>query len=173
MGVAGPLRFALVGSSGFAAAMAGPALARSGAAQLAGVLGSTPERGAALATQLGGRGYASLAELLADDALDAVWVAAHDALHEPVGVACLDAGLHVLVEKPMATTTASAGALLAASERAGRMLRVGCHQRFRPAHRALRELLASGALGDLAVAKLHLAWEFSDDRLVGSRRSRR
>jgi predicted dehydrogenase len=151
--------------------MAGPALARSGAAELAGVLGSTPERGAALAAQLGGRGYASLGELLADTTLDAVWVAAHDALHEPVGVACLDAGMHLLVEKPMATTAASARSLLAASERAGRVLRVGCHQRFRPAHRALRELVAAGTLGDIGVAKLHFGWEFSDDRLVGSWRS--
>jgi predicted dehydrogenase len=167
------LRFALVGSSGFAARMAGPALARSGAATLAGVLGSTAERGAALAAELGTRGYASLDELLGDPSVDAVWVAAHDALHEPLGVACLDTGRHVLMEKPMAATATAARSLLAASEHAGRVLRVGCHQRFRPAHRDLRELVAGGELGDLGVAKLHFGWEFAAATLAGNWRSTR
>jgi predicted dehydrogenase len=166
-----PLRFALLGSSGFAAAMAGPALARSDAVELAGVLGSTPARGGRLAAELGTRAYDSLDALCADETVDAVWVAAHDALHEPLGVACLDAGRHLLVEKPMAATAAQARSLLAAAERAQRVLRVGCHQRFRPSHRALRELVTSGALGDIGIAKLHFGWEFADVRLAGSWRS--
>jgi predicted dehydrogenase len=165
-------RFALVGSSGFAASMVGPALARSPAVELAGILGSTPERGAALAERLQTpRAYASLEALLADDDVDAVWVATHDALHEPVGVACLNAGKHVLVEKPIATSVAEARSLIAAAERNERILRVGCHQRYRPAHRELHELVAGGSLGRVGVAKLHFGWEFSAERLEGSWRS--
>jgi predicted dehydrogenase len=166
-----PLRFALVGSSGFAAAMVAPALGRSVDAEFAGVLGSSPERAAGLAAEHGVHAYTDLEELLADAAVDAVWVAAHDALHAPVGAACLEAGKHVLVEKPMATSADEARALQAAAQRAGRVLRVGCHQRYRPSHRRLRELIAGGEVGEVGVLKLHFAWEFTADRLVGNWRS--
>src|SRR4051794_31143408 len=165
-----PLRFALVGSSGFAASMAGPALVRSPSAELSGVLGSTPERGARLGGDLGTSSYGSFEALVADESLDAVWVAAHDALHEPLGSACLAAGRHLLVEKPMATTAAEARKLLAAAERAGRVLRVGCHQRFRPGHRALRDLASGGSLGALTVVKLHFGGESPGARRAGSGR---
>src|SRR5579871_4274129 len=92
-----PVRFALVGSSGFAAAMVAPAILQSHDAELVGVLGSTPERGAALTNELGcGRAYRNLDDMLGDATVDAVWITAHDPLHAPLGVASMNAGKHVI-----------------------------------------------------------------------------
>jgi predicted dehydrogenase len=167
-----PLRFALVGSSGFAASMVAPALL-SAPTEFVGVLGSTPERSAEFARRLGVRGYTSLEELAGDPGVDAVWVAARDVLHEPIGVACLEAGKHVLMEKPMASSAAGGRALEAAAQRSGVVLRVGCHQRFRPVYRDLRELIASGRLGEIGFVRLQFLWEFPEDRLGDSWRASR
>lgn len=164
------LRFALVGSSGFAARMVAPALLRS-RSQLKGLLGSSPERGAGLASRFGVGAYASLQELLADPDVDAVWVASKDVLHEPIGLACLEAGKHLLMEKPMASTAAGARALIAAAQRSGVVLRVGCHQRFRPVYKDLRELIAEGSLGRIGFIRMQFLWEFPEERVVGNWRS--
>jgi predicted dehydrogenase len=167
-----PLRFAIVGTSGFAARAVAPALLAS-QTELAGVLGSTPERTRRFASALDTTAYGSLEQLAADPAVDAVWVAAHDRLHEPFGVACLTAGKHVLMEKPMATSAAGARNLIAAAEQAGVVLRVGCHQRFRPVYRQLRDLIAGGELGELGFANLQFSWEFEEERVAGSWRATR
>jgi predicted dehydrogenase len=170
MATPAPLRFAVVGSSGFATGMAAPAVIASPDAELAGVLGSTRERGEAAARALGaGRGFASLDELLADDAVDAVWVAAHDRLHAPFGVACLDAGKHVIVEKPMATSVAEAQSLVDAEQRNAAVLRVGTHQRYRRVYQDIRDAIPS--LGQLGVARLHFFVPFPPERMPGNWRA--
>ena len=63
-------------------------------------------------------------------------------------MAALAAGRHVLVEKPMALDTAEAEAMAAAATAARRVLAVGFHLRFHPVHEQLRQLIASGALGE-------------------------
>jgi predicted dehydrogenase len=103
--------------------------------------------------------------------VDAVWVASKDVLHEPIGVACLEAGKHVLMEKPMASTAAGARALISAAERSGALLRVGCHQRFRPVYRDLRELINGGSLGTIGFIRLQFLWEFPEDRVEGNWRA--
>jgi predicted dehydrogenase len=164
------LRFALVGSSGFAARMVAPALLRS-RSKLVGLLGSSPERAAGLATRLGVETYPSLVELLADPDVDAVWVASKDVLHEPIGLACLEAGKHVLMEKPMASSAAGARTLIAAAQRTGVVLRVGCHQRFRPVYRDLGDLIAEGSLGRIGFIRMQFLWEFPRDRVLGNWRA--
>ena len=68
-------------------------------------------------------------------------------LHADSTVFFLEHGLHVLVEKPMANTTAECDRMLAAAARSGRKLAVGHLQRFFPANRAVRELVTSEKLG--------------------------
>jgi predicted dehydrogenase len=166
------LRFALVGSSGFAASMAAPALLRTPGISLTGVLGSAPERGRSLTTALGvGHAYSSLDELVSDDSVDAVWIAAHDVLHRPMTIAALRAGKHVLVEKPMAVSVAEAREMVAEAERADRVLRVGTHQRFRPAFGQLRALVSGGSLGAIGFARLVFLVPFPADRLRDGWRS--
>jgi predicted dehydrogenase len=72
----------------------------------------------------------------------------HDALAE-VALAAISAGKHVLVEKPGARRAVELDSLIEAAERAHVLVRVGFNHRYHPATRAARELVASGALGEL------------------------
>ena len=79
--------------------------------------------------------------------LDAAIVATTAGTHRPVVEDCLDAGLHVLVEKPLADTSAAGEAMLASAERAGRCLMVGHTFLFNPAVERIKQALDQGMLG--------------------------
>src|SRR5689334_2719747 len=70
------------------------------------------------------RAYGDYKELLADRDIDVVSVGLPNALHAPVTIAALDAGKHVLCEKPFAISTAQAQQMIEAAKRAGRMLSI-------------------------------------------------
>ena len=93
--------------------------------------------------------YTSVAGMLAAESLDAVSVATPDAAHAEAVIACAAAGVHVLCEKPLATTVEDAQAMIAAADAAGTMLMVDWHNRWNPpfveAHRSIRE----GELGEV------------------------
>jgi UDP-N-acetylglucosamine 3-dehydrogenase len=93
------------------------------------------------------RGYADLESMLAEERLDLVSVVAPTSLHLPVTLAALQAGVHVLVEKPIAATRPEAEEMIAAATAAGRILTVGHIERFNPAIRELRRRLSAGELG--------------------------
>jgi predicted dehydrogenase len=87
--------------------------------------------------------------VLADPAIEAVVVATPAASHAALTRQALDAGKHVLVEKPLALSTAEAAALTRQAERAARVLMVGHTFEYNPAVIKMRALLQSGELGDL------------------------
>ncbi|HEY4768199.1 MAG TPA: Gfo/Idh/MocA family oxidoreductase [Candidatus Limnocylindria bacterium] len=92
-------------------------------------------------------GYASAEEMLAAESLDLLSIVAPTSLHLPIALAALNAGTHVLVEKPIAASREEAEQMIAAAKRAGRMLTVGHIERFNPAILELRRRLAAGELG--------------------------
>jgi predicted dehydrogenase len=81
--------------------------------------------------------------------VDAVIVSTPPSLHEEMTVAALEAGKHVLCEKPLARTPDECRAMVAAAERTGRKLATGFNYRFYPSFRKARELLDSGVIGEL------------------------
>ena len=84
-------------------------------------------------------------------------IASPNALHVPMGLACAERKVHMLVEKPLADTVAAARELSAAAERSGVALLVGHHRRHNPMLEKARELVQGGAIGKLtAVAALWL-----------------
>ncbi len=93
------------------------------------------------------RGYPDPATMFAEERLDLVSIVAPTSLHLPLTLAALAAGAHVLVEKPIASDRAEAEAMIAAAERAGRILTVGHIERFNPAIRELKRRLAAHELG--------------------------
>lgn len=101
----------------------------------------------AMAARYGAAGvYADHRTMLDAGALDAIVVSAPAATHADVAVDALDAGLHVLVEKPLCITLADADRVIAARDRAGTVVQVGYMKRFDPAwERMLAELPASAA----------------------------
>jgi predicted dehydrogenase len=102
----------------------------------------------ALAAEVGAAYYADFAEMLDRARPDGAIVAVPTALHAPVGIACAERGVHMLMEKPVAESVA-AGRRLVAATRAGVRLAVGHHRRFDPAVEAAREIVGSGAIGRL------------------------
>ncbi len=79
--------------------------------------------------------------------LDAVAIATPVSTHAPLALACLKAGKHVLIEKPLAASSQAAGEILRAGEAAGRVVMVGHTFLYNPAVLALREIITSGEIG--------------------------
>ena len=113
-------------------------------------------------------------ELAVDPTVDAAVVATPNALHAPQVIAFLEAGKHVLVEKPMAPTLAAADAMVAAARRGGAWLMVAHCWRFHPDVRALRARVERGELGEIVKTRgygAHAGWGpsgwFTDPALAG------
>jgi predicted dehydrogenase len=124
--------------------------------QVRGVLGSTPERGAARADALGvGRAYASLDQILEDPSVDVVHVTSPNHLHVPQASAILSAGKHVVCEKPLAMTAAESAALVAQADASGLVNAVNFNIRFYPLHQHVREIVAAGDLGEVRFVTGH------------------
>ena len=83
---------------------------------------------------------------------DAVIVATPNALHEAHALACIEAGVTVLVEKPLAEGVAAAARIVAAGEAAGVAVLVGHHRRHNPIVRAARRVIDEGRLGGIVAA---------------------
>ena len=88
-------------------------------------------------------------QMLADPAVDAVIIVTPDQTHREISVAALEAGKHVLCEKPMAVTLAECESMVAAAERNGKHLMIGHNMRFDPVHRRAKQLLDRGVIGDV------------------------
>ncbi len=111
------------------------------------------------AAQLGGaRVYTDYRDLLADPALDAVDLCLPHHLHRCVTEEALAAGRHVLCQKPIATNLADADAMIAAAERAGRVLAIAETCRYLPAISRAQELLAEGVIGQVVLVQSVMPW---------------
>ncbi|MDQ7030253.1 MAG: Gfo/Idh/MocA family oxidoreductase [Ardenticatenia bacterium] len=88
-------------------------------------------------------------DMLAHTELDAVSICTPNYLHAAIAVGCLQNGVHVLVEKPMALTAADARRMVEAAWAANRTLFVGMNNRFRNDVRALKLMVSQGAIGDV------------------------
>ena len=100
-----------------------------------------------MAAKYGGKVYASAEELFADPEIDAVSICAANYAHAELSIKALEAGKHVLCEKPMAVTIEDCEAMLAAAEKAGKRLMIGQNQRLAKAHLCAKELLEQGEIG--------------------------
>ena len=105
--------------------------------------------GEVLAEQYGVPLYATLDELLAGDKPDGVILATPNRLHAEGGLACIAAGVPVIVEKPIADTVANAITLVEAGEAAGVPVLTGHHRNYSPVMAKAREIVNSGRLGPL------------------------
>lgn len=116
-------------------------------------------RARAFAAELGiPRVHSSYESLLADPELDAIYNALPNTLHAEWSIRAIDAGKHVLCEKPLAVTSRDVDAMFAAARSNGRYLVEGYPYRAQPQTVKLRELLATGSIG--AVQVVHAAFGF-------------
>lgn len=99
------------------------------------------------------RRFADWADLVAAGCVDVLSIATPTTLHAPIAIAALDAGLHVLSEKPMAETGDVAQTMVDAARRSGKVLEVSFNHRRRGDVQVLKQLVDAGALGDIYYAK--------------------
>lgn len=121
-----------------------------------GVLGSSPARGAERAEAMGvARAYASLDELLSDPEVTVVHVTSPNRLHHPQVMAILEAGRHVVCEKPLAMTSAQSAEMLERAEGSGRICAVCYNTRFYPLNQHAHGMVAGGSLGEVRLVTGH------------------
>lgn len=94
-------------------------------------------------------------EMLSQTDLDIVYVLTPNDTHAEISIAAMEAGSHVMCEKPMAKTTAEARTMIEASERTGKKLTIGYQNRFRPDSQYLKKASENGDLGEIYNAKAH------------------
>lgn len=118
----------------------------------------TPDRAKAFAAQFPFPTTTDLDAVLADPAVDAAIVLTPPSSHLDVSALCLEAGKHVLVEKPLELTSARGRRLVDTARRTGRTFGVVLQHRFRPASLRLKAALDSGELGSIEAAFLNVPW---------------
>ncbi len=95
------------------------------------------------------RVFVSYADLIADPDVDAVYIPLPNGLHCEWTIKALEAGKHVLCEKPFAANAAEAEQMAAAAERAGKVLMEAFHYRYHPLAARMQEIVTSGQLGKI------------------------
>lgn len=95
------------------------------------------------------KAYINYEDLLADETIDAVSVCLPNYLHAPVSITALNAGKHVLCEKPMATSYEEGKQMIEAASNKNKKLMIGHNQRFVSSHQKAKALIASGELGKI------------------------
>lgn len=95
------------------------------------------------------RSYTHIAELLSAPDIDIIYIATPHATHEDIAVKALQAGKHVLIEKPMAINAAQAGRIASAARTSGVFAMEAMWMRFNPAYRAALEAVTAGILGEV------------------------
>lgn len=117
--------------------------------ELVAVCDINEERAKEIAGKYGVTHYTSYEALLKSGEVDAVSVCTPNYLHAPITIAALEAGIHVLCEKPMATSKQEAEAMIAAAKKSSKKLMIAHNQRFVPSHQRARQLIKSGEIGKI------------------------
>ena len=145
---AAPLRLGILGAARIAPMALIQPSRRVGGATILAVAARDAGRAKAFATRHGiPRVHASYDALLADPEVEAVYNPLPNSLHAEWTVRALEAGKHVLCEKPFAASAAEAETMARASERSGRVLMEAFHYRYLRLFARLREILRAGELG--------------------------
>ncbi|MCB9726960.1 MAG: Gfo/Idh/MocA family oxidoreductase [Deltaproteobacteria bacterium] len=172
--MSGRIRCAIAGY-GYIANAHAKAIAACPDTELVAIVGRDESKRRAFAAQYGAaHAVADSAELAALDGVDAVVIALPNSLHAPVAIEQMQAGRHVLVEKPMAMNAAQAREMAAVARATGRRLLVGHQWRFDREARWLRAHVDAGDLGEVVKTKgygIHVNWGpsgwFVDPALAG------
>ncbi|MEB9736955.1 Gfo/Idh/MocA family oxidoreductase (plasmid) [Bacillus cereus] len=117
--------------------------------QIVAVCDSNKQRAKEIANKYGVNMYTDYNELINCEELDAVSVCTPNHLHAAISIAALQAGIHVLCEKPIATSKADAEMMIGAAEKSGKKLMIGHNQRFVASHQKAKQLIKSGAIGKI------------------------
>jgi predicted dehydrogenase len=167
------LRWGLLAAGTIAAEFAKGVL-ESDLCELTAVAARSAERASAFAARFDiGKSYGTYEELLADDEVDAVYISTPHPMHAEWAIKAADAGKHVLCEKPLTLTYADTERVIEAARRNDVFLMEAFMYRIHPQMRQLRELIESGALGEVRAVDVTFSYASTEaperltDRALG------
>ncbi|HLT66590.1 MAG TPA: Gfo/Idh/MocA family oxidoreductase, partial [Microbacterium sp.] len=155
------LRIGIIGTGGIADAHINGYLAFPDECEIVALGDVVPGKAAQKAESFGldrAAAYDDPFAMLAEADIDLVSVATPPSTHAALAIAALDAGVHVLVEKPMAPSLDECDAMIAAQKRSGKLLSVVAQNRFRDDLAALKAVVDSGLLGSISHVRVDSAW---------------
>ncbi len=155
------LRIGIIGTGGIADAHIGGYLAFPEECEIVALADVVPGKAEHKAQGYGlttARSFDDPLEMIAAGDLDIVSIATPPSTHAALAVAALDAGVNVLVEKPMAPSLEECDAMLAAQKRSGKTLSVVAQNRFRDDLAILKEVVDSGLLGPISHVRVDSSW---------------
>ncbi|EEL67433.1 UDP-N-acetylglucosamine 3-dehydrogenase [Bacillus sp. RC55] len=117
--------------------------------QIVAVCDSNKKRAKEVANKYGVNMYTDYNELINCEELDAVSVCTPNDLHASISIVALQSGIHVLCEKPMATSKKDAEMMIEAAEKSGKKLMIGHNQRFVTSHQKAKQLIENGEIGKI------------------------
>jgi len=160
------LGLAIVGLGGYATRCIAPEIASTTNVRVAGVVTGNPgTKGEAWAKQYGFREdaiytYDTIDQFANDDRIDLVHIALPNSIHAEFAIKAAKAGKHVMVEKPMATSSKDCQAMIEAAKEASVLLGVNYRLHWEPHHVKAIELLGNGAVGDLTNGNYEFSWGY-------------
>lgn len=166
----GAVRWGLIGAGDIVRKRVAAGLKNAAYSRLVSIARGQADKAAEFANEFGiPRHFADWRELIADPEIDAVYVATPVAQHEEQTIAALEAGKHVLCEKPVALDSAAGDRMVDAARSVCRKLGVAYYRRFYPVIRRIQALLAEGTIGDLVIVQINSFEQF--DRAPGEPRA--
>ena len=140
-----------------------PALKNGQLADVVAITSRDPNRAQDAAAGFGiPKAYGSYEALLADPEIDAIYNPLPNHLHTPLTIKALDAGKHVLCEKPIALNAEEAQQIEAAQQRSGKLVAEAFMVRFHPQWQRAREIARSGRLGDVRAIHTFFSYHLTD-----------
>lgn len=143
------LKVAVIGCGSIAQHRHLPEYANNKNVELVAVCDIVEARANEVAEKYGVKAFTDYNELFKSGEIDAVSVCTPNYLHAPISIEALNNGLHVLCEKPMATSQEEAEAMIQAAEKSGKKLMIGHNQRFVRSHHIARKLIENGDIGKI------------------------
>lgn len=149
---------AIIGCGGIANGKHLPSLKKVEQVELVAFCDTDVEKARVAADEYGAAGakvYEDYQQLLKDTSIDVVHVCTPNISHAKISIASMNAGKHVMCEKPMAKTSEEANQMIVAAEVTGKKLTIGYQNRFRQDSQYLRKVCQRGDLGEVYFAKAH------------------
>lgn len=166
------LRWGVLGAAGIAKRSVIPGIQQSEWNEVAAIASRDEEKGRRAAEELGiAKAYGSYEALLADDAIDAVYIPLPNHLHKEWTIRAAEAGKHVLCEKPFALNAQDAEEMKAAAEKAGVKVAEAFMYRHHPRYKMILDVIDSGEIGQ--IRGIHGTFTFNNAGDAGNVRYRR
>ena len=158
-----PVRWGVLGAAAIAKSRFIPAMKDARSARLDAIASRSAETAQAVAREFGiPRHFGNYEALLADPQIDALYIPVPNHLHLEWSIRALEAGKHVLCEKPLCLTAADVTTLIAARDRSGRHVEEAFSYRNHPQWAKIGQLLTDGAIGTPRAVQCTLAKQFLD-----------